>query len=99
MQRNNFNQVDLWVETKTDEGKSYYYNAITRETTWTRPEGSFVKIMGQGEVEAMQAAKNQQQQQQTQAPSQQQPQSQSQSQPPSQQQPDVRKIYEIISSQ
>lgn len=67
--------MDLWVETKTDEGKSYYYNAITRETTWTRPEGSFVKIMGQSEVEAMQAAKNQQQQQQ-----------QPQSQPPSQQQ-------------
>lgn len=80
LQRNNFNQVDLWVETKTDEGKSYYYNAITRETTWTRPEGSFVKIMGQSEVEAMQAAKNQQQQQ-------------TQAQPPSQQQqqPDVRK--------
>lgn len=63
-QRNNFNQVELWVETKTDEGKSYYYNAITRETTWTRPEGQFVKIMGQNEVEAMQAAKMQQQNQQ-----------------------------------
>lgn len=55
--------MDLWVETKTDEGKSYYYNAITRETTWTRPEGQFVKIMTQNEVEAMQAAKNQQLQQ------------------------------------
>lgn len=54
----------MWVETKTDEGKSYYYNAITRETTWTRPEGQFVKIMGQNEVEAMQAAKMQQQNQQ-----------------------------------
>ncbi|XP_055310123.1 transcription elongation regulator 1 isoform X2 [Sitodiplosis mosellana] len=73
-QRNNFNQVELWVETKTDEGKSYYYNAITRETTWTRPEGHSVKIMGQNEVEAMQAAKIQQQQQQQ--PDQQQPDSQ-----------------------
>lgn len=75
--------MDLWVETKTDEGKSYYYNAITRETTWTRPEGSFVKIMGQSEVEAMQAAKNQQQQQQQQL------QSQSQSQQGEQPQTEV----------
>lgn len=68
----NNQQVELWVETKTDDGKSYYYHAITRETTWTRPEGQFVKIMGQGEVESMQAAKNQQATQQQQ-PQQQQP--------------------------
>lgn len=51
---------ELWVETKTDDGKSYYYHAMTRETTWTRPEGPHIRIMTQGEVEAMSAAKNQQ---------------------------------------
>lgn len=51
---------ELWVETKTEEGKSYFYHAVTRETTWTRPEGPHVKIMTQSEVEAM----NKQQQQQ-----------------------------------
>lgn len=44
---------ELWVETKTAEGKSYYYHAISRETTWTRPEGSNVQVMTQAEVEAM----------------------------------------------
>ncbi|XP_058465565.1 transcription elongation regulator 1 [Malaya genurostris] len=44
---------ELWVETKTAEGKSYYYHAITRETTWTRPDGTNVKVMTQVEVEAM----------------------------------------------
>lgn len=66
------NQQELWVETKTEDGKSYYYHAMTRETTWTRPEGPNVKIMAQNEVEAMQSAKNQQQMppaQQLQSPS------------------------------
>lgn len=66
-------QQDLWVETKSEDGKSYYYHAVTRETTWTRPEGPNVKIMGQTEVEAMQTAKTQQspsQQQQQQPPQQ-----------------------------
>lgn len=77
-------QMELWVETKTEDGKSYYYHALTRETTWTRPDGPQVKIMSQNEVEAMTAAKNQQQQQPNQ---QQQQQSQSQQQQPSIQQP------------
>ncbi|EAT36150.1 AAEL011733-PA [Aedes aegypti] len=44
---------ELWVETKTAEGKSYYYHALTRETTWTRPDGPNIKVMTQAEVEAM----------------------------------------------
>lgn len=44
---------EIWVETKTNEGKSYYYNARTRETTWTKPEGPNVKVISQDQVEAM----------------------------------------------
>uniref|UniRef100_A0A2H1VK84 SFRICE_007308 n=1 Tax=Spodoptera frugiperda TaxID=7108 RepID=A0A2H1VK84_SPOFR len=46
--------VELWVETKSDEGKPYYYHSRTRETTWTRPqEGPNCKVISQGEMEAM----------------------------------------------
>lgn len=41
---------DIWVETKTGEGKSYFYNARTRETTWTKPEGPTVKVITQEQV-------------------------------------------------
>lgn len=44
---------EIWVETKTAEGKSYFYNARTRETTWTKPEGPNVKVISQEQVEAM----------------------------------------------
>jgi len=41
---------EIWVETKANEGKSYFYNARTRETTWTKPEGPAVKIITQEQV-------------------------------------------------
>ncbi|XP_028322714.1 transcription elongation regulator 1 isoform X2 [Gouania willdenowi] len=39
---------EIWVENKTPEGKAYYYNARTRESSWTKPEG--VKIIQQSEL-------------------------------------------------
>jgi transcription elongation regulator 1 len=42
----------LWVEAKTNDGKSYFYHAVTRETTWNRPEAPNIKIMSQPEFEA-----------------------------------------------
>jgi transcription elongation regulator 1 len=43
---------ELWVETKTTDEKSYYYHAVSRETTWTKPEGPNIKVMTQPEFEA-----------------------------------------------
>ena len=45
---------EVWVETKTEEGKSYFYNARTRETTWSRPEETpGVRILSQNQVEEL----------------------------------------------
>ena len=46
---------EVWVETKTGEGdKCYYYNAKTRETTWTRPdEKDGIKVLTQDQVEKL----------------------------------------------
>ena len=43
---------EVWVETPTAEGKAYFYNARTRETTWTRPVGH-VKILSPQEMERL----------------------------------------------
>ena len=45
---------EIWVETKAEGGKFYYYNAATRATQWTKPEGPEVKILNQEEVERLQ---------------------------------------------
>ena len=44
------NLANVWVETKNDDGKPYYYNAQSRETTWSKPEGEGVRILTQQEV-------------------------------------------------
>jgi len=48
--------TDVWVETKTNDGKSYYYNAKTRETTWTKPENA--KIVAQEQLATINATAN-----------------------------------------
>lgn len=41
---------EVWVETKSADGKSYYYHAKSRETTWTKPEGPNIKVLSQQQV-------------------------------------------------
>uniref|UniRef100_A0ACB8EJI0 Uncharacterized protein n=1 Tax=Sphaerodactylus townsendi TaxID=933632 RepID=A0ACB8EJI0_9SAUR len=48
---------EIWVENKTPDGKVYYYNARTRESAWTKPDG--VKVIQQSELTPMLAAQAQ----------------------------------------
>ena len=41
---------DIWIETKAENGHSYYWNAKTRCSQWNKPEGQDVKIITQAEV-------------------------------------------------
>ena len=69
---------EVWVETKADGGKSYFYNARTRETTWTRPEEKEgVRVLTQDQVDKLTQklsnSEKKDEQQQQQQPDQQQP--------------------------
>jgi transcription elongation regulator 1 len=44
---------EVWVQNKSANGKFYYYNARTRESAWTKPEGAHIRIITQDEVEQM----------------------------------------------
>jgi transcription elongation regulator 1 len=54
---------EVWVENKTGDNRTYYYNARTRESSWTKPQTSVnVKVITQEEVERMAAVNNHMQQ-------------------------------------
>lgn len=54
---------EVWVENKTADSRTYYYNARTRESSWTKPTaGANVKVITQEDVERMAAVNNQLQQ-------------------------------------
>ena len=53
---------EVWVENKTSDGRLYFYNARTRESSWTKPSGSNVKVITQDDVERMASLNNQLQQ-------------------------------------
>uniref|UniRef100_F7EUC0 Transcription elongation regulator 1 n=1 Tax=Xenopus tropicalis TaxID=8364 RepID=F7EUC0_XENTR len=56
---------EIWVENKTPDGKVYYYNARTRESAWSKPDG--VKVIQQSELTPLMAAQAQAQAAQAQA--------------------------------
>ncbi|XP_078488071.1 transcription elongation regulator 1 [Ciona intestinalis] len=44
---------EIWVETLSDEGKIYYYNAKTRQSVWKKPSDENVQIIKQNEVQSL----------------------------------------------
>jgi len=46
----------LWVESKNADGRIYFYNAKTRQSTWTKPEGQ--RVMTQNELDEFLSEQN-----------------------------------------
>lgn len=48
-------EEEVWVESKTSDNRNYYYNAATRETTWTRPstQTGRIRIISQLEIDKL----------------------------------------------
>ncbi|CAK5078666.1 unnamed protein product [Meloidogyne enterolobii] len=44
-------EKELWIETKSAEGKSYFYQSETRQTVWERPDASNAVVMQQDEIQ------------------------------------------------
>ena len=44
---------EVWVETNSAEGKTYFYNAKTRQSVWKRPNGDNIQIIMQSEVSVL----------------------------------------------
>ncbi|XP_050536238.1 transcription elongation regulator 1 [Daktulosphaira vitifoliae] len=44
---------EVWIETKAGDGKPYYYNARSRETTWNKPTGPNITVISQEQVETL----------------------------------------------
>lgn len=45
--------AEIWVETRTKEGKLYFFNAKTRASAWTRPTGEGVQVLSQEQVQQL----------------------------------------------
>ncbi|XP_022663575.1 transcription elongation regulator 1-like isoform X2 [Varroa destructor] len=49
--------AEIWVETRTKEGKLYFFNAKTRASAWTRPTGDGIQVLSQEQVEQLAKSK------------------------------------------
>ncbi|CAK8689189.1 unnamed protein product [Clavelina lepadiformis] len=44
---------EIWVETLSNDGKVYFYNAKTRQSVWKRPAGPNIQVIQQNEAHAL----------------------------------------------
>ncbi|RNA12121.1 Transcription elongation regulator 1 [Brachionus plicatilis] len=53
---------EVWVENKTSDGRPYFYNARSRESSWIRPAGPNVRVVAQEDLEKISSMNSQLQQ-------------------------------------